>query len=293
MLSPRSAQPKALGRRLLWSLVRITVGVAVGFYAFAGCYLWFKQDSMVYLPPSQLGFFPADLGLEYETAWLPTQDGLHLYGWYVPQPAETSTPGDLGTVLLYFHGNAENISSLGYSLARWNAAGFETLVIDYRGYGESEGQPSEEGTYLDALAAWEYLMKRGVPAERIVVWGRSLGGAVASWLASRHTPAALVLESTFTSAPDLAGDIYPWLPVRLLSRYRYSSIDRLPQVSCPVLIAHSPDDEIIPFQHAEELFAAANEPKRMFELHGGHNDGADALRLVLPTLKEILAADSI
>lgn len=291
MLFVRSVQPKDLGRRLLRSLLRIAVASAIGFYAFAGGYLWLKQDSMVYLPPRQLGFSPADLGLEYETAWLPTQDGLRIYGWYVPGPAEKPMPDDVGTVLLYFHGNAENVSNLGYSLARWNAVGFETLVIDYRGYGESEGQPSEEGTYLDALAAWEYLMQRGVPAERIVVWGRSLGGAVASWLASRHTPAALVLESAFTSVPDLAAEIYPWLPVRLLSRYRYDSIDRLPQVSCPVLIAHSPDDEIIPFQHAEELFAAANEPKRIFELQGGHNDGSDPLPLVLPALKELLAAD--
>lgn len=291
MLSTRSVQPKVRARRLLWSLVRITLAVPIGFYAFAGGYLWLVQDSMVYVPPRELGFSPSDLGLEYEKVWLPTQDGLHLYGWYVPRPAEKSTPADLGAVLLYFHGNAENVSNLGYSLAQWNAVGIETLVIDYRGYGESEGKPSEEGTYLDALAAWEYLMKRGVPAERIVVWGRSLGGAVASWLTSRHTPAALVLESTFTSVPDLGADIYPWLPVRWLSRYRYNSIDRLPQVSCPVLIAHSPDDEIIPFQHAQELFAAANEPKRLFKLHGGHNDGSEALGLVLPALSEFLTAD--
>lgn len=291
MRSPRSERTKVRGHRLLWSLVRIAVASVIGFYAFAGGYLWLKQDSMVYLPPDPLGFTPSDLGLEYEEVRMTTQDGVDLHGWYVSQPATKSQPDEFGAVLLYFHGNAESISNLGYFLARWNAAGFETLVIDYRGYGRSGGRPSEDGTYLDAQAAWEYLMNRGVPAEHIVVWGRSLGGAVAAWLASRHTPAALVLESTFTSVPDLATEIYPWLPVRWLSRYRYDSADRLSKITCPVLIAHSPDDEIIPFRHAEELFAAAGEPKRIFELEGGHNDGADALRLVLPALIELLAAD--
>ena len=153
-------------------------------------------------------------------------------------------------------------------------AGFDAFLIDYRGYGQSEGTPSEEGTYHDAAGAWRYLTEqRGIAPDRIVIAGRSLGGAVAAWLAERHSPRALVLESTFTSVPDLASELYPWLPVRWLARFQYNTAARLPSVQSPVLILHSRADEIIPFGHGQRLWQAANEPKVLVEIQGAHNEG--------------------
>ena len=152
--------------------------------------------------------------------------------------------------------------------------GYASLILDYRGYGRSSGKPSEEGTYLDAAAAWRHATGAlGYPAQRIVAFGESLGGAVAAQLASSQRPAALVLASTFTSVPDLGAEIYPWLPVRALARIRYDTRERLATIAAPVLVIHSRGDDIIPFAHGERLFAAARSPKQFLEIAGGHNDG--------------------
>jgi fermentation-respiration switch protein FrsA (DUF1100 family) len=174
---------------------------------------------------------------------------------------------------LLLHGNAGNISHrLGYA-GIFRRLGYSTLLVDYRGYGESTGSPSEEGTYLDASASWAWLTQhKGIAPQDIVLFGESLGGAVATWLASRHAPGAVVLASTFTSVPDLAADLYPFLPVRLLARFRYDSLERLKDINAPMLVMHSRDDEIVGYRHARRLFEAAKEPKRLFELSGGHNE---------------------
>jgi fermentation-respiration switch protein FrsA (DUF1100 family) len=148
------------------------------------------------------------------------------------------------------------------------------LLVDYRGYGRSTGKPSEEGTYRDADAAWRWLTRtRHIPENKIVVFGESLGGGVASWIAARHRPRALVLASTFSSATDLGAEVYGFLPVRLISRFRYATLERLRDVTSPILIMHSPDDDIIPYAHGRRLFEAANEPKAFVDLAGGHNSG--------------------
>jgi fermentation-respiration switch protein FrsA (DUF1100 family) len=147
------------------------------------------------------------------------------------------------------------------------------LIFDYRGYGKSEGRPSETGTYRDADAAWRYLLDvRGIPAGGVVIFGRSLGAAVAADLASRTRPAAVILESAFTSVPDMAAGIYPWLPVRLLSRYRYDNLGKVARIDRPLLLVHSRQDEIIPFAHGARLFEQAHGPKQFLEIQGGHND---------------------
>jgi fermentation-respiration switch protein FrsA (DUF1100 family) len=152
--------------------------------------------------------------------------------------------------------------------------GFASLIIDYRGYGRSSGKASEEGSYLDADTAWRHATEvLGYPAARIVLFGESLGGAVATQLAVARKPGALVLASSFTSVPDLGAEIYPWLPIRLLARIRYDSRERLAAVSSPVLVIHSRQDDIIPFVHGERLFAAARDPKQFLEIAGSHNEG--------------------
>jgi fermentation-respiration switch protein FrsA (DUF1100 family) len=176
--------------------------------------------------------------------------------------------------VLLLHGNAGNISHrIEYALM-FRRLGYSTLLLDYRGYGKSTGTPTEQGTYLDAESAWQWLTRTGgVPERDIVVFGESLGGGVASWLAARHEVRALILASTFTSAVDLGSELYPFLPVRLVSRFRYDTLSRLRDIRVPVLVIHSPQDEIIPFSHGRRLFEAAREPKAMLELSGGHNEG--------------------
>lgn len=147
-------------------------------------------------------------------------------------------------------------------------------MVDYRGYGPSEGSPTEAGTYHDAEAAWKFLTEaRGVPTESIVVFGESIGGAVAIELATRHTPGALIVQSSFTRLTDIAAIHYPFLPVRWLIRNRYDSIDKVGRVTCPKLFIHSRDDTLVPFVNGQALFDAAAEPKRFLETPGGHNDG--------------------
>ncbi|MCP4378036.1 MAG: alpha/beta hydrolase, partial [bacterium] len=144
----------------------------------------------------------------------------------------------------------------------------------YRGYGQSEGSPSEQGTYRDAEAAWTYLTrKRKIDASKIVLFGRSLGGAVAAWLAVEKHSAGVILESTFTSVPDRGAELYKYLPVRFLARINYNTLGRIDKLRCPLLVIHSPDDEIIPYHHGQQLFESAKEPKRFLEISGGHNGG--------------------
>jgi fermentation-respiration switch protein FrsA (DUF1100 family) len=226
-----------------------------GLYILVGLFLFLFQSRLIYFPRREMGMTPADAGLPFEDLTIPTADGLRLNAWLVPLEGSQVT-------VLYFHGNAGNISNRIETIRQFRDMGFTTLIVDYRGYGRSEGEPDEEGTYLDAEAAWDYLVNvRGISADSIVILGRSLGGAVAAYLASKVTPRALVLESTFTSIPDRGAELYPYFPARILARIEYNSLGRMRSVQCPVLIVHSPEDEIVPFAHGQKLFDAAGEPK--------------------------------
>jgi uncharacterized protein len=228
------------------------------------------QDRLVYFPTRELEATPRALGVDYEDVWLAAEDGVRLHGWFAALPAARAT-------VLFFHGNGGNISHRLERIAIFRRLGLSTFLIDYRGYGSSDGRPSEEGTYRDARAAWRYLTEtRGIDAEGIILYGESLGGAVATRLAAARTAGAIVVESSFTSLPDLGAELYPWLPVRWISRYVYPSAENLARVHAPVLVIHSRQDEIIPFHHGHALYTAAHEPKAFLEIHGGHNDGVQA-----------------
>lgn len=241
----------------------VVVYLIVVFLVYAG------QSRLIYFPEieQEISNKPSAIGLDYTSVNMATADGERLHGWWV------SVPDAKGTVL-FFHGNAGNISQRINYLTMFKRLGYNTLLFDYRGYGQSSGVPSESGTYLDAQAGWRYLTEiQNISPERIILFGESLGGAVAAWLAAREKPGLLVLASTFTSVPNLAAQIYPFLPVRWITRFHYNTLESLQSVTCPVFIAHSPEDEIIPFEHGQQLFQAASAPKQFLPLEGGHNIG--------------------
>lgn len=243
--------------------------VAVVAYGALVAVMWLLQDRFIFFPQAgrDAASTPAAQGVPYDDVVIATSDGQQLHAWWIP--AERAR----GAVLL-LHGNAGNISQRIDYAVMFRRLGYSTLLVDYRGYGRSTGRPTEPGTYLDAAAAWNWLTKdRQLPERDIVLFGESLGGGVASWLAARHHVRALILASTFTSAVDLGSELYPFLPVRLVSRNRYETLPRLRDVRAPVLVIHSPDDDIIPFAHGQRLFDAAREPKAMLKIAGGHNQG--------------------
>jgi len=251
--------------RMLWNLALLLA------LAYAGLVLavYLFQARLVYFPQMarEIAATPKAYGLAFESVTLVTDDGEKLAAWWVPAPSPA------GSVLI-FHGNAGNISHRLDYLTMFHRLGYSSLLVDYRGYGESTGSPSEEGTYRDAQAAWRWLtIDQNVAAEDVVLVGESLGGAVAVWLAAQVRPRALVVTSSFTSVPDLGAQVYPFLPVRVICRFSYDSLDKVRAVRAPVLIAHSRDDDIIPFSHGRALFDAAPEPKAFREMRGGHNDG--------------------
>lgn len=244
----------------------------------------YLNTRLVFYPDRNIEATPTHEGLAYEDVWLRTADGLKLHGWHVPADEA------IGTVL-FCHGNAGNISHRLETIALLHELRLHVLIFDYRGYGRSEGRPTERGTYLDAEAAWQYLVQtRGTPADRIVLHGRSLGGSVAAHLARDRTPAALVVESTFWDINELGRELLPLLPVRWISRLSYATADYVRGVRCPVMVIHSRDDELIPFHHGRRVFEAACEPKRFLEIHGSHNSGFVECRdIYRPALREFLA----
>lgn len=241
-----------------------------GLYVVICLYLFFMQGRLLYypnLPSREITATPAKIGLDFEQVTITTSDNIRIKGWFVPAPQAKGT-------LLFFHGNAGNISHRLDSLAIFHRLGLSTLIIDYRGYGESEGRISEQGTYLDAEASWRYLTEmKGIDPREIVIFGRSLGAAVAANLASRTRPAGLILESVFSSVPDMAAQLYPFFPVRLLARYQYDVKKTVRNITSPVLVIHSPDDEIILFANGLKVYEAAAQPKEFLKIRGSHNEG--------------------
>jgi fermentation-respiration switch protein FrsA (DUF1100 family) len=255
------------------------------FYVALIVMLYFYQGRMVFLahiPGRSLESSPEDIGLAYESVMIPTEDGEQIHGWYVPKRgqspfAEKGSDPFLESrgVVLFFHGNAGNISHRLDSIRMFNDLGVDVLIVDYRGYGESTGKASEAGLYADGEAAWAYLQRqRNMAPHRIVVFGRSLGAVVAARVASRHSPAGLIVESGLTSGVDMAKRLYPFLPARLLTRLEFPLVDFAKEVRCPALVIHSRDDEIVPFDMGEEIFEVLpGQDQTFLEIWGGHNTG--------------------
>lgn len=256
--------PRSRPLRLLLRLAAIAglcyLGVVILMSAF--------ENSLIFMPSVYPDGYWTPKDLAFEDAWFEAGDGTRLHGWYVP--AENPR-----AVVLFAHGNAGNITNridIADSLA--HVLGASVLMFDYRGYGRSEGQPSEAGVLADTRAARRWLAKRaGVAESDIVLMGESLGGGVMVELAATDGARALVLENTFTSLPDVAAFHYPWLPVKLLMRSRFNSARKIRDYHGPLLQVHGDSDTIIPFKIGQQLFEAANEPKRLVVIpFGDHND---------------------
>lgn len=241
--------------------------------AYAGvCLLAFVfQSRLVFFPEGDLVGTPRDAGLAFREVFFEAEDGVRLHGWMVPGPPASAPSPSHRPLVLLFHGNAGNISHRVGILRLLHDLGVSVFIFDYRGYGRSEGTPSERGTYRDADAAWRLLTEReGYAPSDIVLFGRSLGSAVAVELASRRAPAGVILDGSFSSAVDVGRKAYPFLPVALLSRIRYNSVSRIAKVGCPKLFFHSPDDAVVPVVFARKLFDAASDPKEFVYVSGGH-----------------------
>ena len=247
------------------------LAVAALCYLLLLLVLRLNESRMLYVPGGSRTLLdpPAHLELEVRRVTVTTADGVRLVSWAIP------ARGGSGYWLLICHGNAGNISEAGrpYHYAGLRDLGLSLFAFDYRGYGESGGTPGEQGLYLDADAAYHYLRDTlGVPAERIVLFGHSLGSAVAVELAGRVPAAALVLDGALTSVVERAQELFPYAPVRWIAASRYPSIERVGKLSLPKLFLHARDDEVIPIAHGRRLYEAAALPKRFVELRGMHGD---------------------
>jgi fermentation-respiration switch protein FrsA (DUF1100 family) len=227
------------------------------------------EEKFVFFPSgySESFYTSASVGLNPEDHWFQAEDGTKLHAWYVKAPEPVC-------VLLYFHGNAGNLAGRAEKVRRLRDAGMSVFIIDYRGYGRSEGSPGEDGSYLDGLAAYDYLTSlSGIDSSKVILHGTSLGGAIAVDVAVHRPARAMILESTFSSARDVAAFAYPFLPARFMMKTRLDSESKIGSVKIPLLFIHGTDDSVIPIKLGRRLFAAANEPKEFHPIVGAdHND---------------------
>ncbi len=250
--------------RVAWRIVRL---LAVA-YLLVLLLLLLLENTLIYPAPKYpLGDWEADY-FDHEDVCFTSADGTKLHGWLVEHPEPRA-------VVLYAHGNGENVAYLGPYLKQLSEELRLTIfAFDYRGYGRSEGSPSEQGILEDAAAAHTWLAQRtSLPANQIVLMGRSLGGGVAIDLAAKNGARGLIVQNTFTSLPDAAAWHYPWAPVRWLMRNRYDSLSKIVRYEGPLLASHGTADEVVPFALGQKLFAAAPGRKKFFTIEGrGHND---------------------
>jgi fermentation-respiration switch protein FrsA (DUF1100 family) len=251
---------------IMGSMFILFAGVLLTTYLVLAIVLYIMQPKFLYSPERDISGTPDELSLNFEDVVFKSADGMDLSGWYIP--AENSK-----LTLLFCHGNGGNIAHRLDSINIFNNLGLNCFIFDYRGFGNSPGKPSEEGTYMDAMAAYKWLTKeKKIPADDIIIFGRSLGGSIAAQLASKVEVGAMVVESTFTSYIDIGKEYYPYMPVKWFAMFSYKTIDYIKEVHCPVMLIYSGNDEIVPFRFGLKLYEAANEPKEFIEIFGSHND---------------------
>jgi len=228
-------------------------------------FIRFLEYRSLYFPLKKIEATPAELGLAYEDIAVAARDGIEISGWFVPAVKPRAT-------LLFCHGNGGNISHRLEKIKMFNFLNLNVLIFDYRGYGRSKGRPSESGLYLDADAVYEYLVNRkNITAGKIIAYGESLGGSVAVDLAGRREMGGVIIEEGFTSVRDMGKTVLPWIPAAVYGS-EFDSLRKIKNVTSPILVIHSIDDEIVPFEQGRRLFDEAPEPKEFVRLQGGHNN---------------------
>lgn len=240
--------------------------IAVAVYLLLAGMLYFMQHRLVFYPTREIFATPLNFGIPFEDIYFEAADGVKINAWFIPADNAEYTA-------LFCHGNGGCLAHRTETIDLYHKLGVNFFAFDYRGYGLSSGMPSENGLYLDSEAAWQFLVnEKRIAPDRIIVIGRSLGGAVASRLAAQKQPHRLICESSFVSITKTGSDMYPYFPVRWLSRYSFPNGNFLQQVKCPAMIIQSRDDKVVKFSHGQKLFAIANEPKTFLELTGAHDE---------------------
>ena len=252
--------------QIIWFIVLFVAIVYIGFATF----LFFFQAKLLFFPDTVIVYTPSSIGLIYDRISLITKDNVNISAWYVPV---SSGDTERGTIL-FCHGNAGNISHRLGLIKIFHDLGMNILIFDYRGYGESDGKPSEKGMYRDVEAAWDFLITtKQIPENKIIIVGRSLGGAIGAYIAQNRDPQGLILDSTFVSVNDLGAELYRFIPVRIMSRFSFNTVKYLRNVTAPVLVIHSRNDDVVPFHQGQKVFESAQGNKSFLEITGLHNDG--------------------
>lgn len=245
--------------------MKVIIIVVIGVILFKIYFIFLEQKSL-YHPCRDIPETPNNLGIAYEEVNFKTADGQTLNGWFVPAKNAKIT-------VLYCHGNAGNIYHRLHKVRFFHEIGLNFFIFDYRGYGKSTGIPVEKGLYKDSQAAYDYLISRSeVDKNKIVVYGKSLGGPIGADLCLNRKASALILEGSFASVTMRAQQLYPFLPMKILISQKYDTIAKVKHITIPKFIAHGKNDEVISFKHGQILFNVACEPKQFLPFDGGHND---------------------
>jgi hypothetical protein len=239
-------------------------------YLFIGFFLWAcpLENQLIFHPHKAIHQTPRDLGLNFEDVYFTARDGVRLNGWFIPYPTAQTT-------LLWFHGNAGNISHRAQNIKLLHdKVKINIFIFDYRGYGRSEGEISEQGTYIDGAAAIDFLRRQyNVQPKQLVLFGRSLGAAVAAEMATRVESLALILESPFVSVPEMARAVFALIPLGPFLSTQYNNLEKVRRIKSPLLVLHGDRDEVVPYSQGQKVFAAAPYPKKFYTITGaGHND---------------------
>lgn len=230
--------------------------------------IWFRYIELrsIFFPSRDFSFTPNDIGLKFQDIFFKTQDGLNINAWFIPSNTPTSS-----YTLLFSHGNGGNISHRISKIEMLNKLDLNIFIYDYRGYGKSQGRPSEAGIYLDTEAAYSYLVQeKNIKPDTIIAYGESLGSTASIDLASKVKLKALILEGAFSNAKDMAKEVYPFLPGFFI-KTKFDSLNKIKNITAPKLFIHSSSDEIVPIELGKKLFDAAKEPKFFKTIGGGHN----------------------
>lgn len=243
--------------------MKMLVVLLIFICGFMG-YVRYLEKSSLFFPYGPIEKTPSSVALTYEDVFITTKDKLTLHGWFVPHPEAKAT-------VLFLHGNAGNIADRVDRLALYHRMGLNTLIVDYRGYGQSDGKPTEKGLYIDAVAMYDYLKER-LPDTQVIIYGSSLGGVYAIDLALKRPADALVVEASFSSAKDMAKLIYPFVPSFMVS-VQMNSLDKIKHIKVPKIFFHSKTDRVVPYELGYKLFESAPEPKEFVTIIGEHVEG--------------------